>query len=88
MFKENQSISEGCKINLLKQRTRIRSLYQTTRRIYNYRKGILCFQIEEGTIWTQKIPQSMVFKIGQVYTIARVQERKCRQQSIHKGTSK
>jgi hypothetical protein len=29
--------------------------------------------------------KSMVFNIGHVYTIARVQERQCRQQYIHKG---
>ena len=52
------------------------------------KKGRLCLQIEEGIVWTQISPQSMVFKIVHVSTTSRVQERQCRQQSLHKSGSR
>jgi hypothetical protein len=64
MFEENKSISYGCKINLPKWRTRRRSVHIIARRVSIVRKGRICFHIKEGTIWTQKSPQRLVFNIG------------------------
>jgi len=79
MFEENQSILDGCKVNIAKWRTRRISIHRTTKMISTLIKGRLCFYIEKGTIWTQTSPQNMVFKIGKISTTKRVQEIQCRQ---------
>jgi hypothetical protein len=43
------------------------------------RKGRLCLQVEESTVWSQASPESLVLKVGKVFTVARVQERKYKQ---------
>jgi hypothetical protein len=51
MLQTDQSVSDGHKINISKWRIRRRSLHRTTIRVSTIRKGRLCLQIEESSIW-------------------------------------
>jgi hypothetical protein len=55
---------------------------------YACSKKIKVYHMDVKSTFLNGELESMVFKIGQVSTTTRVQERQCRQQSLHKGKSR